>query len=234
MGHVFRHLGAFGSHHQERAVGSEERRVQLEKPVADFLATDADHHAVGLVEVVDRGPFLEKLGVAGDIERNLGDLRHLTGEFGVGSHRNGALDHDRFSVGQVLGDFAANRPDAPQVGPAVIPLRRSHGDEHQLGVGDSLGEVGGEIEAAVVMVAVNQLGKPRLVDRQDPFFQILDLGYDFVDANNVVSTFGETRSSDQAHISGSDDGNLHLRVLNQGRTNEFRGSKHQRPELNTP
>ena len=35
----------------------------------DFGPADADDHAVGLDEVVDRRPFLEELGVAGDVER---------------------------------------------------------------------------------------------------------------------------------------------------------------------
>ena len=76
VGDVLGHLGALGRHDQERPVGAEERGVELAEPLADLGPADADDDAVGLVEVVDRRPFLEELGVAGDVERDVGHLGH--------------------------------------------------------------------------------------------------------------------------------------------------------------
>ena len=115
-------------------------RVELAEPLADLGPADADDDAVGLVEVVDRRPFLEELGVAGDVERDVGHLGHPPGQLGVGADRDGALDDDRLGLVEVLGDLAADGPDPAQVGAAVVALRRADGDEDQLGLGDPLGQ----------------------------------------------------------------------------------------------
>ena len=101
VGDVLGHLGALGRHDQERPVGAEERGIQLVQPIGDLVAAHADHDAVGLVEVVDRRAFLEELGVAGDVERDLGDLGHPPGQLGVGADRDRALDHDDLGRVQV-------------------------------------------------------------------------------------------------------------------------------------
>ena len=120
VGHVLGHLGALGRHDQERPVGAEERGVQLVQPLGDLLAADADHDAVGLVEVVDRGAFLEELGVAGDVERDrrsTSAIRRASSALVPTGH--GALDHDDLGPLEGLGDLPADRPDAAQVGAAV-------------------------------------------------------------------------------------------------------------------
>ena len=52
---------------EERLFGAQERLVKLAQHVAHFLPADADHHAIGLVEVFDRRAFLEEFRIAGDI-----------------------------------------------------------------------------------------------------------------------------------------------------------------------
>ena len=59
---------------QERLLGAQERLVELAQHLADFVAADADHDAVGLDEVFDRRAFLEELGIAGDVAIAAGAL----------------------------------------------------------------------------------------------------------------------------------------------------------------
>ncbi len=105
---------------------------------------------------------------------------------------------------QALGDLAANLPDARQIGAAVISLGSSYGDEHDLGLGDALGQVGRERQATVALVAMHQLAEARFVNRHFALFQPLDLGRNFVNANDIVAAFGQARSLNQAHVSRSD------------------------------
>ena len=119
----------FRPHHQERLLGPQEGLVEVAELLGDLGPRDADDDAVGLGEVVDRRPFLEELGVAGDVERGLGDLGHPPGQLGVGADRHGALDDDRLGAGE---GPAISRPTAQiplEVGPAVVALRRPDGDE---------------------------------------------------------------------------------------------------------
>ena len=74
VGHVLGHLGALGRHGQQRLVGPQVGLVEVGQHVDHLLAPRADHHAIGLHEVVDRHPFLEKLGIAGHVDVAAGQL----------------------------------------------------------------------------------------------------------------------------------------------------------------
>ena len=169
----------------------------------------ANDHAVGLVEVVDRRAFFEKLRVAGDVEGHVGDLGHLPGQLGIGSDGHRALDDDRLVAGQILGDLAADGPDPVEVGAAVLALGGADGDEDQVGVDHAVSQAGGELEPAVTRVPVDQLGQAGLVDRDLTRLEHLDLGGDLIDADHVVAAFGQAGAGHQAYIPRSDDGNFH-------------------------
>ena len=68
---VLAELRARGVHHHDRRAGPRERPVELlhqgARPVV--VRVDADDHAVGLHEVLDRGALLQELGVADHAER---------------------------------------------------------------------------------------------------------------------------------------------------------------------
>ena len=68
---VLAQLGARRVHHQDRRAGARERRVQLlhDRRRALVVRLDADHDAIRLHEVFDRGALLQELGVADDAER---------------------------------------------------------------------------------------------------------------------------------------------------------------------
>jgi hypothetical protein len=55
--------------------------------------SDADDEAIRLVEILDGRSFLQKLGVAGHVKVNPGQLSHPSAELGVGTHGDRALDH---------------------------------------------------------------------------------------------------------------------------------------------
>ncbi len=80
VGHVLRHLGALGRHRQQRLVGPQVRLIQIGQHVDHLLSPRADHHPVGLHEVVDRHALLEKLGIAGHVDVAAGQLLQPRGQ----------------------------------------------------------------------------------------------------------------------------------------------------------
>ena len=68
---------------------------------------------------------------------------------------------------------------------------------------ERIGEVGGEVQAAAV--ALDQLGEPRLPDRDAALVQALDLGLVDVDAVDVGAELGESGRGDQADVARADD-----------------------------
>ena len=120
VGHVLGHLGALGRHGQKRLVGPQVRLIQVRQHVDHLRPPGADHHPVGLHEIVDRHPFLEELGIAGHVDVAAGQLLQPRGHLGVGAHRHGALaDHDA-----ARGRCAAQSDRRPPRGPKDRPSRR--------------------------------------------------------------------------------------------------------------
>ena len=62
---MFDQLGAFDVGDNE---GRLHARIKLPEDLLGALGVDADHNAIGLHEIMDRGTFAEKLGVGGDVE----------------------------------------------------------------------------------------------------------------------------------------------------------------------
>ena len=63
VGCILHHFRAFYSHRDERLLRAKEWLVQLVDDVGRFFFVHADDDTVGLGEVVNRGSFLQKLGV---------------------------------------------------------------------------------------------------------------------------------------------------------------------------
>src|SRR5262249_19675738 len=120
-----------------------------------------------------------------------------------------ALDHNDLGLIEVLGNLLPDRPDAAEVRRPVLTLGRPHRDEHQRGVGQPLGQTGGEPEPAVAGIAVNQLRETRLVDRDPTLLEPGDLLHYLVYADDVVSAFGQTGAGDQTYVARSNDRNFH-------------------------
>jgi hypothetical protein len=189
--------------------GAHERRVELLHDLGDARVLRADDHAVGLHEVLDGGALLHELRVAHHIERMIGrgvdHLRHLL----RGADRDGRLvDDDAIAVHRAA-DLRGGVEDVAHVRRTVLARRSSHGDEHDQAVADRVGDVGREVEPALVQVAAHELVEPGLVDRDLPVLQEPDLLRVEVGADDVVACFRETSAHDEADITGPDDRDLH-------------------------
>jgi hypothetical protein len=68
VGGVFDHLRAFQIGGHDREIAQVERAVDLGHDLGGALGLHADHHAVGLHEIVDRSPFAQEFGVRGHVE----------------------------------------------------------------------------------------------------------------------------------------------------------------------
>ena len=90
-----------------------------------------------------------------------------------------------------------------------MALRGADGDEDDFGVGDPRGQVGGEFEAAVSAIAGDEFGQAGLVDGDFATLEHVDFFGDLVDADDVIAAFCETGARDQAHVTGTHNGELH-------------------------
>ena len=198
---------------QERLVGPQERLVQVAQHVDHLGAADADDHAVGLHEVVDRRAFLEELGIAGHVALAAGQLRVSRAiDLGVGADRHGALGDDdrvgRAGAGAMPSttDQRAERSAEPS-SPGGVPTARNT----SFGRLDRGGQVGREVQPLGRDVALDQLGQARLVDRHLAAVEHVDLLLVAVDAGHVVAALGEAGAGDQADVAGANDGDFHER-----------------------
>ena len=120
VGDVLRQLGAFGRHDEQRLIGPQERAIQLAERVFGLLGPHADDHAVGILKIVDRGPFLEKLGIAGDVAVRPVSSLSAGIDLRVRADGDRALDDDDRIVGQVRARSFDAHPDILQVGRAFV------------------------------------------------------------------------------------------------------------------
>ena len=97
--------------------------------------------------------------------------------------------------------------------PPVVALRSPDGNENDLRLADSLGELGCERQSTVTQVSVDKLTQTRLVNRDSPLCEALDLTFDLVDTYDVIPALGKAGSLHQSDVSGSDDCDLHCVAL---------------------
>ena len=222
IGGVLDHLRGGNVHDVDGVAVADEGLVELAHPAAGALVGDADHDAVGFVEVVDRGAFFEELGVRGHVEGFVGFGFDGFADFFVGADRDGGLDHDDLAAAFVqlaagvagrvldrLADVARRGEDVLEVGVAHLIAGRAHADEDHLGVGVGLGLVGGEVQAAGLVVALDQLVEARLVDRADAVLELLDLLGVHVEAGHLVADVRKAGAGDESDVAGADHGDTH-------------------------
>jgi len=100
------------------------------------------------------------------------------------------------------GNRVDDRVDGREVSVAGVGRRRADGHEQQARVLERVGDVRREVQALGVLG--DQLGKPRLVDRDLALAQAGDLGLVDVDAVDVGAELREARGSDEPHVAGPD------------------------------
>ena len=76
-------------------------------------------------------------------------------------------------------------------------------------------DVGGEAQPAGRDVAPDHFRQPGLVDRHAAAVEQVDLGGVDIEAEHVVADLGQAGAADQAHITGTDDGDVHAPTLSE-------------------
>ena len=183
---VLAEFGAGAIHHHDRRAGSGERRIQLAHHVGGAGILGADHDAIGLHEVVDRGTLLQKLRIAHDAERmggfppdDLADaLRRPDG--------NGALVDDDLVAVHGLRDVTRDSHDMLEVRRAILPGRRADGYENDLRVADALGQRRGEGQPLLGTIPADHFLEAGLVDGYLSPLEHADLRSIAVNADDIV------------------------------------------------
>ena len=224
VGRVLGQLGRLQVHGEHALLHAIEGRVQPLQQVPGTLAgrprLRADDDAVGPHEVVDRRAFLQELGIGRDREgvhamrqaaglQRIGDgLPHAL----AGAHRHGGLGHHQREALQVAPQALGRRQHLAHVGAAVLGLRRADGDELHLRMGHGLCAVGGEAQAAVVAVALDDVVQARFVDRHLAAVEHGDAPGVQIQAEHVVAHVGQAGRRDQADIAGAHHGDVHRAI----------------------
>ena len=137
---------------------------------------------------------------------------------GVGRD-GGLLDQHQFVVGRA-GDLDRDPLDETQVRAATGQRRRADADEHHLGVGDRLAEVGRERQPALAGDLLEEFGQVGLVEGHPARAQRVDLRPVVVEADDTVTEIGQAGRRDQPDVTDSDDGEVHQQVLGRERDRE--------------
>ena len=120
-----------------------------------------------------------------------------------GAHGNGALIHEHFVILHQLADVGGGVEHVAQVSATVFAGRRGQREEHDLCFLQRFGQIGGEAQAALADVALEQHIQVRFVDGHFAILHHLHLlGID-VHADHVVASLCEACAGDQTDVSCS-------------------------------
>ena len=205
---VFDHLG-------RAYVGLDDGRLRLKVAVQPRHAVDgprvraAEHDAIRMAEVVDRGSLAQKFGVADDAEVR---TRAIAGALQSRQHpvtsadRHGAfVDHNQAALGRrMLSEAVGGRFDLGHVGFAFDTGRRADAYECDFGGRESLVVVERKVQASSLDVLDDDLFQPRLVNRQLAAPEPLDFPRVDVDADDLVAQLCETGGCYQPNVVGPD------------------------------
>ena len=177
--------------------------MKLDDALGVIRLEGADHDAVGVHEVRDRGSLGGELGV-----RDVADVLEAA-RVEPRAHaltrpdRDGALHHEQRAARDAVRDLVHHRPDGAEVGVARVGRRRPDGDVEEVRAGDRLRHV--ERERDPVAAALEHLVEPRLVDRNLARLQRLDpLGQD-VAHDDLVAEIRKARAGDETDVPGPED-----------------------------
>jgi len=97
-----------------------------------------------------------------------------------------------------------------QVGRAVFLRRGAHRDEDHIAVRHGLRGVGGEMDAALAVVARDHGVQTGLVNRHAARLQQLHARGVVVQAQHRKAQVGQTGPGHQAHVAGANNGHFHV------------------------
>jgi hypothetical protein len=174
-----------------------QRQIELRQQSAGAFAVYADNDAVRMQKVGNRRAFAQKLWVRGDVKhgrRNTVAFNHAADPL-IGVNRYGAFFYDDFVAIHGAGNFGGNRLDIRKVGVAGLTLRRTHGDEDQVGLARGLGQIGGELDILVAML-FQQLRQVLLVNDGVAGAERLHLRLIIINAQDLMA---DLRKADRCH-----------------------------------
>ncbi len=203
---VLRHLGRGQPGQQDgdgitppafaRDVLLEDRAVQLDEHRERLAAVTSQHDAIGMQVVPYRVAFAEEFRVRDDVEEHPGRacaelFLEDRGEPEAGADRHGRLRDDGVVVAQVCSHTVCDRRHRRHVGLAVRARWSSDADEHDVGGSHRLGEVSGEAQRPGGQARLEELLQPRLVERDEPGEQGVELAFVGLDADDAVTDVRE-------------------------------------------
>ena len=212
---VLHHFRTANIHNKNRIALAHKRLVQLAQYFAGVLAFHAAHHAVGLHEVANRVAFFQKLGIVGNMKRNLGAGANGVAHLMTGAHRHGALDHDHFAIGggadlfKLFGNVLGHGQHILQVGASVLAAGRAHANENDISMVVRSGLVRGELNTFGGNILGQHLAQTGFVNRALAAAQHVNLLLVNIQAQHVVASVGKASAGDQSNISSADHGEFH-------------------------
>ena len=175
--------------------------VERGHPDGRSLVVAADHHPVGVQEVVDGRALAQELGV-GHHGHVAAAQRLLDPAGGADRHRR-LVDHHG-ARRQDRGDLGGRLLDVAQVGRAVRALRGGHAQVGELGARRRRSAAPStKLSRPESQALAHQLVEPGLEDRDLAPRQALDLLGHHVGADHVVPEMGEARAGGQTRRSPS-------------------------------
>ena len=193
------------------AVG--QRGINLAQQRGAALVSTADHNAIGIEKIRDRGALTQKLRIRNHAERarRRAVQFHDPADTLAGGHWDRALFDQYFEIcrfGSNDGsDFAGHRLHVRKIGLTALGRRRAHGDKDHLAVAQRLGQVAGKAQPAAAMT-LQQIRQKLLIDRDFSALQSRHPIGVIINARDLMAQFGETGCRNQANIARANDRNL--------------------------
>src|SRR5690606_4911102 len=216
-------LGEFrraARHHHDPVAIALEWRIELAHLRLCLRILDAEDDAIGLHEILDRRAFLEELRVRHHRERDLDTAlgEHLA-DGGLDAVRRAdrhraLVDHHPIVL-DVLPDGPRHRQHVAEVRRPVLVRRGAHRDHDHLAEGDRLLGRQREAQAAGLHVGGDDALEARLVDRDVPLAQAIDLDLVGIDAQHLVPAIGQAGTCHETDISRPDHAHFHRYTLHR-------------------
>src|SRR5690349_20420065 len=106
-------------------------------------------------------------------------------------------------------DRACNGNHMAKIGTAILVRWSADRNEHDLSVCNTLRRIGGEAQSPRTTIRSYELRQTRLENRYLATLQTSNLVRVDVDADDIVTNFGQAGSGYQAHIAGAEHRNVH-------------------------
>lgn len=155
-----------------------------------MLASNSHHESIRVQGVGDREALPEEFRIPCHFGSGCGQGQLLR-EQGRGANRHGGFTDHQSPGAQMRCQSLDGAEDLGEVGGIGTGLLRgTDADEVDIGGRGGLGQRGGKSQAAGGNIAVKYLGQARLIERNPPTLQNLDLGRIDIDPDDLKTQLG--------------------------------------------